>query len=228
MTSDDDTVESGDEDEDENDGAPLILGDSEESQLMSVFRAQVDASEARIRDLERDLKDLRSRRDADSVQGSREGEKGRRSRSKMTPTSSLKSLVSDLTVHNAENGVSVNAPVSSDVVEGLNKGDGDSAAVVTEDVTQPEQSTAQHGKITDASDDKWRTTHNPMMEETKEEDMSGAQDGKGSDRLLTLSRISLSAKLGMYIPSFYLVGDGILIKYSSSVTKLLRGLSFCR
>ena len=202
VTSDDDTMESGDED-DETDGAPLILGDTEESQLMSVFRAQVDASEARIRDLERDLKDLRSRRDADSVQGSKDKEeRNKRIKSKMTPTSSYKSLVSDITVHNAENAMSVSPPVSSEVVAGLDKADEDNTNGLTLHAIQPEQSLALHSKITDESDDKWRTTHNPLMEETKEEDMSSAQEGKGSDRLLTLSRISLSAKLGGYTPPF--------------------------
>ena len=45
--------------EEEEDSSNMILGDTEESHLMSVFRAQVNVSEARINVLENELKLLR-------------------------------------------------------------------------------------------------------------------------------------------------------------------------
>lgn len=180
-----DSAESIDTD---TDNFPLILGDNEESHLMSVFRAQVDVSEARIRVLERDLKLLRlSRANENLSVVSPKTRMGKNSSHKSLEPEVPKNIVEDplamspLTVCENE--------TETDTAATLNKHESPIAGKLT--LTAPE-------KVTDASDEKWHVTRNPLTEETKEGDSDVIRGSdKGADRLLTLSRISLQAKRGI-------------------------------
>lgn len=190
--SDEDTAESMDNDTDD---FPLILGDNEESHLMSVFRAQVDVSEARIRVLERDLKLLRlSKANENFVAVS--------SRTRIGRSSSHKSLEPEVPRNNVEDSLAMSPltvcenETETDTAVNLGKHDSPMAS---------KSALTALGKVTDASDEKWHETHNPMSEEVKEGDSELNQSrGKGADRLLTLSRISLQAKQGILHALFIL------------------------
>lgn len=217
-----DSLESGsnngrteDSEGDDKDSNPLILGNSEESHLMSVFRAQVDASEAKIQMLEKDLQLLRA--------------------NNFTPTSVkprlrvMKSLSGrDLEIAVARNLVEESPGISPLTVQEVVRSDSDKDLVITPAaaVASPSPSPS---KVTDASDDKWRVIRNPIFdneEETKESVKDGsAQDSSSgaADRLLTLSRISLSAQLGDLVAIVGQVGSG----KSSILGGLLGDMKLC-
>lgn len=218
-----DSLESGsnhngveDDEGDDIDSNPLILGDSEESHLMSVFRAQVDASEAKIQTLERDLQLLRtSNATVASV----------KPRAKMMKTSSGRDLGAAIVKNLIEDSPGVSPLTVQDVVQS------DSELVLaTAALEGPSNGAgASPSKVTDASDDKWRVIRNPIFdneEETKECLKNGsAQDSsKGAtDRLLTLSRISLQAQLGDLVAIVGQVGSG----KSSILGGLLGDMKLC-
>ena len=203
---------------DDKDSNPLILGNSEESHLMSVFRAQVDASEAKIQMLEKDLQMLRA--------------------NNFTPTSvkprlkMMKSLSGrDLEIAVARNLVEESPGVSPLTVQEVVRTDSDKdlvtnpAAAVVSPSPSPTPS-----KVTDASDDKWRVIRNPIFddeEETKDSVKHGSvqdsSNGAAADRLLTLSRISLSAQLGDLVAIVGQVGSG----KSSILGGLLGDMKLC-
>jgi ABC-type multidrug transport system fused ATPase/permease subunit len=198
----------------DTDNYPLILGDNEESHLMSVFRAQVDVSEARIRVLERDLKLLRLSKANENVSAvSPKTRVGRNSSHKSLEPEVPKNVVEDslamspLTV--CENETEIGTAVSFD------KHDNPLAGKFT--LTSP-------SKITDASDEKWHETRNPLAEETKEGDSDFIRGSdKGADRLLTLSRITLQAKQGDLVAIVGQVGSG----KSSLLGGLLGDMKLC-
>ena len=217
-----DSLESGsnngrteDSEGDDKDSNPLILGNSEESHLMSVFRAQVDASEAKIQMLEKDLQLLRA--------------------NNSTPTSvkprlrMMKSLSGrDLEIAVARNLVEESPGISPLTVQEVVRTDSDKDLVINPAaaVASPSPSPS---KVTDASDDKWRVIRNPIFdneEETKDSVKHGsAQDSSNgaADRLLTLSRISLSAQLGDLVAIVGQVGSG----KSSILGGLLGDMKLC-
>lgn len=184
--------------EDENDSAetvdtdtdnfPLILGDNEESHLMSVFRAQVDVSEARIKVLERDLQLLRLGKANENLTAvSLKARVGRNSSQKSLEPEVPKNIVEDslamspLTVCENETETDTAVPLEKH----------ESSAVDKLTLTSP-------SKVTDASDEMWHGTRNPMAQKMKEEDSDVIRGSdKSADRLLTLSRISLQAKEGI-------------------------------
>jgi ABC-type multidrug transport system fused ATPase/permease subunit len=198
----------------DTDNFPLILGDNEESHLMSVFRAQVDVSEARIRVLERDLKLLRLSKVNENVSVvSPKTKVGRNPSHKSLEPHVPKNIVEDslamspLTV--CDNEIETDTAVSFDQHERS------VAGKLT--FTSP-------SKVTDASDEKWHEARNPMAEETKEGDSDVIRGSdKGADRLLTLSRISLQAKQGDLVAIVGQVGSG----KSSLLGGLLGDMKLC-
>ena len=182
---------------------------------MSVFRAQVDASEAKIQMLEKDLQLLRA--------------------NNSTPTSvkprlrMMKSLSGrDLEIAVARNLVEESPGISPLTVQEVVRTDSDKDLVINPAaaVASPSPSPS---KVTDASDDKWRVIRNPIFdneEETKDSVKHGsAQDSSNgaADRLLTLSRISLSAQLGDLVAIVGQVGSG----KSSILGGLLGDMKLC-
>ena len=210
----------GDSEGDDKDSNPLILGDSEESHLMSVFRAQVDASEAKIQTLERDLQLLRASNA--TVTSSAPSVKPR---AKMMKTSSGR----DLSAAIAKNLIEDSPSVSPLTVQEVVKSNSELVLAAAALEKHSNGAAGSPSKVTDASDDKWRVIRNPIFdseEESKECFKNGSpQDSsKGAtDRLLTLSRISLTAHLGDLVAIVGQVGSG----KSSILGGLLGDMKLC-
>ena len=204
-----------DDDEDGNgdeDSFPLLLGDTEESHLMSVFRAQVNASEARINILESELKILReaNRRNINDIQSNNNSHDKDdihlivdvNNRNKLNPNYQYVNHLNEKKIFSDNNTSNADIELQSN----LNVNLSDSAATVN--LTECDSnSNISQSTVTDASDEKWHGTYNPLSSsaeskngsEITKKDEEGRGKGGAADRLLTLSRISLQAKEGKYI-----------------------------
>ena len=209
--SDDENNENNDENENEKeDYFPLILGNTEESHLMSVFRAQVNVSESRISVLEDELKKLRQTQGREVGLRVDTGGKNRRNlKSSGSSTSSLERTPSQISTNgHSMNGSALMHSDSETKNENGDNGNENGNRIINGN------SNGNHiiSVVTDASDDKWNvhsvnTTHNPLLKnngeskdskEVVDEVVAGRSQG-AADRLLTLSRISLQAREGIFL-----------------------------
>ena len=225
----------GDDDNEENEDDnefSLILGDTEESNLMNVFRAQVTVSETRISMLENELKKTRERNGRNENNGlemkintgyktklyiNSAGKSSNPSLSSIC-TSMMNSVINSGDDADTNSGVIIDR---TDYSNGNIVHSNDNTSIDEADITgnkdvqtldkRTNMNSNATSSVTDESDDKWHITQNPLLTESKDDTVvtEGGGEGKGqSDRLLTLSRISLQAKEGDLIAIVGQVGSG--------------------
>ena len=204
------------EEEEDEEFSDLILGDTEESHLMSVFRAQVNVSEARINVLENELKLLRETNRNNNVYNDNNNNNNNNNNSiddecKEDMTLRIDTNHKNKLKHDSNSQNSINTRNSIHEIS-LNDDLTDNVEIKSNlNSISNLQSDESHDNITqstitDATDEEWHSTYNPLTPtagnkngiKVEKDTEEGVSNGGSADRLLTLSRISLQAKEGKF------------------------------